>query len=563
MKITTKFGGMMIGIMATTGLLMFFILSGLSNIITIINDQQNYHSPIMIESLSLQKDIIQIQQWLTDISATRAKEGFDDGYEEAENYYQTAKDKLQHLLELGVEEQVITNIDQNLNDYYQMGKEMAAAYIKEGTDAGNAFMEKFDPFAIEMEKSVNVLLEEADNNYSEGNQRISVHVGTLYQTSIILFVMVIIIVGISFYTIYKSVIRRIHTVTNLVKEISEGDGDLTKRIEIQSNDEIGSMTKYFNNFIQTVHKIVASVSLMSYEITKASDELLVSSEQSAATSEDVAQAINEIAKSTTYQAQNTLEGSNKLVQLGDLIEDSKDHIGKVTAISEKVDELVEQGLSAVESLAEKTKESSNATANIYKSILRTKESSESIGEASNIITSIAKRTNLIALNASIEASRAGEYGKSFQVVAEEIRKLAEQSAAATKMIDTMVGSLQEDVTNSVEIMKDVEIISNQLQENVAFTDRKYKEITKAVKMSSDQVQEVFELAKQMEAYKNIVLGIMETLSSVAQQNAAGSQEASASMEEQTATILQIAESTSTMAKSLHELKILIEGFKVE
>lgn len=298
MKISTKIGMMIWRIALGVVVLMFFIISSLNNISDSTKEHQNNNTPLMINSLSLQKDVIQIQQWLTDISATRAKSGFDDGFDEAKKYYESAKNRINIISELGIDPEMINRISERLDEYYNIGVEMANSYINDGTDAGNILMEKFDPYAVEMEESIDTLLEQADLSFNNGNDNINQSISNLYIKSIILFVVVILICILSSFIIKKVIVKKLHKVTDILKDISEGDGDLTKRVEIDSRDEIGTMAKYFNSFIDTVNSIVSSVKELSQQVVYSSEELTVISHQSATTAEEIAQVIDEIAKSS-------------------------------------------------------------------------------------------------------------------------------------------------------------------------------------------------------------------------------------------------------------------------
>lgn len=562
MKISTKFGTIMLGIILTTVLLMFVTISSLNNLRKITSEHQNKNNPMMITSLGLQKDVIQIQQWLTDISATRAKPGYDDGFNEAENYYKSAKDKIEILKNLGIDSNIIETISKNLDEYYKLGIEMANVYIKDGTDAGNTYMEKFDPYATKMEESVNVLLQEANTNFNAGNNTITSSINNLFQRSIALFSIVILISIFSFIVIQKVVIKRLSMMTEIIKDISEGDGDLTKRVNIKSKDEIGEMAMYFNNFADTVNSIVSSVKEMAHRVDIASKDLTATTCQSANAAKEVEQTINEIANNATSQAHSTAEGSEKLLLLGSLIEENKDNVDVLTMASNEVNDLIGQGLNIINELEVKTDESSNAINSAYVDIIETNKSSEKISEASNLITSIAEQTNLLALNASIEAARAGENGKGFAVVAEEIRNLAEQSKDSTNIINEMIGSLQQNATKAVKTMEEVETILKEQFENVNHTESKYKEIAVVINKFKETVEVINEAGDQMGYKKDEVLGTIQSLSAVADENAAGTEQALALMHEQTASIDTIAESSTDLARLSQELQVLIERFKV-
>ncbi|WMJ89319.1 methyl-accepting chemotaxis protein [Anaerocolumna sp. MB42-C2] len=562
MKISAKFISLMLGITIYTGILMFLILTGLNHIMNVTRTHQQINSPTMIQSLSLQKDIIQIQQWLTDISATRAEPGFDDGFDEAAVYYDSAKNRLEVLKGLGIEKEILESISENLDEYYQMGIDMANAYIKEGTDAGNTYMEKFDPYAVKMEESVKVLLDEADKNFNNGNALIIRNTKNLYIKSMILFILIILTSIFSVIIIIRTVLHRINLVTNTLKDISEGEGDLTQRVTVKSKDEIGSLSVYFNNFADTVKSIVTSVRNLSLQASAAADELSVSSRQSATAAEEVAEVINAIAKDATDQAVFTENGSEKLLILGRLIENNKRQAQAAAEASSKVDVLVEEGLKVIDNLAIKTKEHSHATESVYENILKTNESVRKISEASNLIASIAEETNLLALNAAIEAARAGEAGRGFNVVAEEIRKLAEESAVTTKVITDMVSSLQNDSGNSVDTMEEVKAVLAEQARNVSDTESNYRDIAVAARTSFQSADVMKAESNQMEEMKNEILDTIKKLSSLAEGNAASTQEASASMEEQTAMIEEIANLSLDLSRLFNELRISIEKFKV-
>lgn len=563
MKISTKFGAMMFGIILCTVLLTFNTINGLNQISSVNKEQQDNNSPLMLQSLSFQIDIIQIQQWLTDISATRAATGLDDGFSEAELHYQNAKAKLETLKELGAEDSTVDDINKNLDEYYKMGIEMANAYIQEGTEAGNVFMKTFDPYAKEMQDSVDVLLKEADRNYINGNAQIVNKIKGLYHSSILVFTLILFIVMCAYSIINKTVIKRLASTTELVKQISDGEGDLTQRLIATSKDEIGSMSVFFNKFIQTVQNIVFDVRKTAFHISNASTKLANSSQQSIITAEEIAKTINEIAERMSEQAEITVNGSEKLTNLGDLIENSKEHIYLTTKSSNEVNELAKLGMLNMDNLAQIIYEIGEATKQVKVNIVRTKQSSEQISEANNLIATIAKRTNLIALNASIEAANAGVYGTSFQVVAKEIKKLAEQTTASAKIIEDMVKTLQEDANHTEVAIGNVELTFDTLSENANSTRKQYMEILESINHSNMNVEATNKLINQIEIMKKEVLLIMKELSTMAIENAAGTQEISTSIQEQTASFELIAKSSTDLTQLFQVLQDKIERFKVE
>ncbi|AFL99984.1 MULTISPECIES: methyl-accepting chemotaxis protein [Desulfitobacterium] len=563
MKIRTKLGIMMLGIVVATVLSMVFTLGGLNAIKETTQEHEDKNVPLLLTSLALQKDIIQIQQWLTDISATRGMPGFDDGFDEAAVHYASAKEEIQQLQELGLEAETAKLLTQDLDGFYQMGVTMAQTYIQDGTEAGNLYMEKFDPYAAQMEDSIDKLIDGVRQNYNEGNQTIATRISTMFIETTLLFGMIILISIATIFVIQKIVVKPLNSMITILKDIAQGNGDLTKRVNLHSKDELGTMGLYFDTFTDTVRNIIASVKELASEVTSASEELTASSMQSATAAEEIAQTINEIARGASSQAAVTTEGSAHMVSFSKLFKENEEGLEAVAASSQEVNELVGQGLVIINDLADRTKDSSAATQSASERILKTSESSDKISEASSLITAIAGQTNLLALNAAIEAARAGEHGRGFSVVAEEIRKLAEQSASSTMIIDEMVRNLQQNADGAVKTMGQVELILQEQTEKVGLIESKYQEIALAIKHSSESVRHISEEGKQMESKKNEVLDMIQTLAAVAEENAAGAEQASASIQEQTASIEEIAKASSTLSEQFNELQGLIGRFKVD
>lgn len=231
--------------------------------------------------------------------------------------------------------------------------------------------------------------------------------------------------------------------------------------------------------------------------------------------------------------------------------------------SNKVDKLVKEGVSVVNSLSVTAKESSRATKSVYDNIMKTYESSEKISEASNLITLISEQTDLLALNAAIEAVRAGEHGRGFAIVADDIRKLSVQSKDSTRVIDDMVESLQQNATDAVKTIKEVEKIYNKQVENVELTESVYVRINEALKDLNKAVLTISNAEKQIEKKKNEALKNIKVLSALAEENSAGTEQASASIQQQSATIGEVANASVSLSQLFVELQKLIEKFKVE
>jgi len=331
---------------------------------------------------------------------------------------------------------------------------------------------------------------------------------------------------------------------------------------LNRKDELGQIAQSIQNVILNLRGLLGDVSETSQMVAASSEELTATAEQTSLSADEVSNTIDEIAKGASEQAENTSEGALQTNDLGLIIEEDKNNISKVSNTTKAVGILVDEGLSLVDDLSEKSKENSDASAMVYQSIVKTNESAEKIGEASALIASIAEQTNLLALNAAIEAARAGEHGRGFSVVAEEIRKLAEQSTTSTSLIDDVINGLRQDVSLAVEKMEESAKIVEMQVESVSLTEHKFKEISSAMIEAEKAVKVLSEASLIMEEKKNNVQAVIQNLSAVAQENAASTQEASAAMEEQTASMNDIANSSEGLSELSQELNELIAKFKL-
>ncbi|MDF2537044.1 MAG: methyl-accepting chemotaxis protein [Herbinix sp.] len=321
-------------------------------------------------------------------------------------------------------------------------------------------------------------------------------------------------------------------------------------------DEIGTLSKAMQVVTDKLRQIIGDIHNSSELVAASSEELTAASEQSASAAEEISLTIQQIAKSASDQAKDTEEGSLKASLLGEAIEKDFGYRKELNTATNKVTSVVEEGLHEIDELTKITGESMVATKEIFDVIIKTKDSSEKIEQASSVIASIAQQTNLLALNASIEAARAGEAGRGFTVVAEQIKKLAEQSSVSTKEIKYIVEELQNNALNAVKTMERVSDITKEQADSVENNKNKYLLIAQAMRDSVSTVERMNVSGEAMDKMKNDIIETFLNISSIVEEYSAATEEVTASMEEQTATVVEIAgasEDLSTLAQNLQDL----------
>lgn len=347
------------------------------------------------------------------------------------------------------------------------------------------------------------------------------------------------------------------------KKISELNlsEDIPKRYR-KRKDEIGDLSNALQIIIDSLRDIITKIADTSSQVLRASQEISTASQQSASAAMQMSSTVEEIAKGASDQAHSTQQGSINANELGTVIEEDLRNMSNLNSQTNKVIDVVKEGLKEINTLYEITEESNRANKEINDVIIQTNKSSLKIEEASSVISSIAQQTNLLALNASIEAARAGNAGKGFGVVAEEIKNLALQSSRSTKEIDEIVRELQLNSENAVKTMERLSSIINEQTKSVINSKDKYQLIADSMNETETTVKHMNASGEQMDSMKEQILMNMESLSAIAEENAAATEQASASIEEQAASSEQISATSQNLTEIAKDMQELILRFKI-
>lgn len=362
--------------------------------------------------------------------------------------------------------------------------------------------------------------------------------------------------------VVNSMIRRIRHGAEIVEAVAEGNLTVTvHEKELRVRDEVGDIDRAIANLQKRLSDIVSDIHEMCKNVNSASQSLSGHAEMSSSHLSQIDTAVNEIAQGAGTQAEETQETTENVIVMGDMIEKNNSQIENLNVNAE---EMTKAGDSAIDTLKEletingKTK---NAIDVIYEQTNTTNESAMKIREAINLITDIAEETNLLSLNASIEAARAGEQGRGFAVVAGQIQKLAEQSNESARKIEAIVASLIEDSDKAVETMNEVRQIMEEQSEKVDKTSSMFRQLKTGIDQSVNAVDVIAESTKEIDKTRVSVVDSCQSLTSIAEENAASTEETSAAVSELTGLMERITSDSRSLKQIAQDLYEEFQFFK--
>jgi methyl-accepting chemotaxis protein len=383
----------------------------------------------------------------------------------------------------------------------------------------------------------------------------------LAKTMLIISLLSLIIVGVLILFIAKRFAKPISLIRDECLLLAQGD--LRERAsKVSSEDEIGQLAKGFREMRTSLRNLVATVHAQSEHLAASSEELTASADQSAQASNQVAESITEVAAGATAQLNAANDAAAVVQQMSASIQQVSATTSEVANQSARAANQAQEGNRAVNKAVEQMNRIEQTVNNSAKVVAELGERSKAIGQIVATISGIAGQTNLLALNAAIEAARAGEQGRGFAVVAEEVRKLAEQSEAATKQISALIGGIQGDTDQAVAAMDNGTREVKLGAEVVNAAGQAFNEIVGLVTQVSDQVKEVSDTIAQMAVGSQQIVGSVNKIDKLSKEATAQAQNVSAATEEQSASMEEIASSSQSLAQLAIDLRDAVGKFNV-
>ncbi|GMG79867.1 methyl-accepting chemotaxis protein McpB [Bacillus safensis] len=382
----------------------------------------------------------------------------------------------------------------------------------------------------------------------------------VWNSAIILLITSFILGGVAIFFIVRSITIGLRRLVDFSEKVSEGD--LTETLETKSKDEIGDLTRSFSKMSESLRDVIRAVQQSVDNVASASEELTASASQTSQATEHITMSIEQFSNGNEAQNEKVESSTNQLVAMNEGLQDMSQTSSEVAAVSLQSTEAAGQGGRIVESTASQMKHIDTSVQEAEQVMKELEYKSKDITSILNVINGIADQTNLLALNAAIEAARAGESGRGFSVVAEEVRKLAVQSADSAKEIEKLIQEIVLEISKSQDMFK---AVNREVNAGLGMTEEakeSFQHIYEAAEGMSKKLSQLNDTAIDLSSGSKLVSQAMQEMRQVSRESAANIQDIAASAEEQLASMEEITSSSVTLANMAEELKELTSQFKI-
>jgi methyl-accepting chemotaxis protein len=454
----------------------------------------------------------------------------------------------------------VTELKTKWNDYLLVLKE-AFALAKEGNFP--EAQKKFTNLSLDamVESQIvfqNMLMEEIQNGQSQADS----HRNNALITSLGVTGLSVILAVILALLISGRIIKPLRDVNTQLKEIADGDADLTRKLSVRSKDEIGELASNFNKMTDNLSTMIEQVKLSANRLADSSSKLTSDSGVTAGATERISDIMGEVASGTAKQMNdlqtNTITISEISLGIGQIaasVQDISEASHRSAAFAIAGDESIQAAGQQMESI-------NCSIQSLSQQVQGFVNRSQQISTIVGVIKGIASQTNMLALNATIEAARAGEQGRGFAVVADQVRKLAEQSAESANQIAEMASGIQSEADDAMKVMRSSMSEVKGGTEIIEEAGRSFSEIRVSIDSLAEQVQDVSGAVEEITAASDEIVESIRSVTQISETTAASTQHVSAASQEQMASVEQIASSANNLSTMARGLQGLVARFNV-
>ncbi|MFH7814437.1 methyl-accepting chemotaxis protein [Bacillus subtilis] len=519
------------------------------------------------DKMEFQKEIKHIQYELTGLSndergflITGDKE-YDEGMKEKADDVLKSLDRVNDLIDEEKYQSNIEDIKTSFTQYRALNQQVVTAYSSNPKKAETIHFGEERTLRKEVvDPAVNKLSDRLDQEVEDLKDEIQGN-GKMSQSLIIIVTGISVILGIVLsIMLLKSIMVPLRSINKQLEEIAHGDADLTKKVIVKNKDEFGQLAQSFNSFTHSLTQIVKQISSSSEQVAASSEELSASAEESKSTSEHISRAMQMAAESNVKQSSMTEKSAESITELLDSISSVASNTGNIADLSFSMRDKAEIGSKSVNKMLDQMKFIDKSVDSAGNGLQTLVASTAEISDISSLITTISEQTNLLALNAAIEAARAGEQGKGFVVVAEEVRKLADETNKSANHIQSVVATIQNE---SIETVNNIKVVQENVSSGIVLsqeTTGNFNEILNLVEQVTSQIQEVAAATQQLTSGVEVIQHTVHTLAAGTKETSANTEAVAKSSEEQLHSMGEISYAAESLSQLAEELQTVINRF---
>lgn len=470
----------------------FWLHHQLQGIETSVQQAATHDIAMTLLAKDLQRDVVQVQQFLSDVSATRGQDGLDDGFNQAQAYrdaFMASTEQFRiYLSEVHDEAklQELARMRQHFEVYYAKGVDMAKLYVTGGPDAGNKAMPEFDKASETLQRSLDAIVKGQLGRMTQTLSKVQDNTGGLRWMALGLGILLGALLIAANWVIHRSIVRPIQVASDVALRISRGD--LRHKFLPKSQDEIGVM--------------LDALSRMQDELRHLVTRVRVGVEEVHATSSGMSSANGDLSTRTEQQAAALEQTAASMHQLGSTVRQNAENAVVANQRARYASGVAVEG--------------GQVMAEVVSTMKSIRDASGRVSDIIGVIDGIAFQTNILALNAAVEAARAGEQGRGFAVVAGEVRSLAGRSAAAAREIKQLIASSLEQVEQGAVLVDKAGATMNEVVNAIAKVTNLVDDISTASHEQTTGLNQVVEAVAHIDLTTQQNAGLVEQNASTAE-----------------------------------------------
>ncbi len=353
----------------------------------------------------------------------------------------------------------------------------------------------------------------------------------------------------------------IQLIAQNLKKIADQDLSV-KNIKIKNKDELGDLANGLNTMTSNLKEVLNSVSSSAQQVAATSEELTASSEQTSRASEEITESIQQISSGQESQLLGMQEAKNSVSQISSSITEITTNIKELNDLSIETSKVSDSGNEVILQTVEQMNQINNQSTATTEAMLVLERKSQEIGEIINVITGIAEQTNLLALNAAIEAARAGEHGKGFAVVADEVRKLAEESGNAAKNISSLISEIQDNTKHTVQTANEGKLAIESGMKYVSNAGKTFEKISDDINLINNKLSFISGEIQEINSNTEVLVTEVNKTKDVTERSTDYTQNVVAAAEQQYASMVEMTAASRALAEMSEKLQDVVSDFKL-